>query len=129
MHDSLPISKVYYLPIEAAIRWAGLLRYTNKILPSISSYRHLPKTIDCPRWNELRLFLGRIYDAIQNGELAYGRDGITSNDKSLDTSDNSGLAGPSANVPRLYAQFASILQNELLEPPKFRSDTGPAQDY
>ncbi len=83
MHDSPPISKVYYLPIEAAIRWAGLLRYTNEILPSISSSRHLPKSIDCPRWNELRLFLERIYDAIQNGELAYGREGITLNDKSL----------------------------------------------
>lgn len=26
MHDSPPVSKVYYRPIEAAIRWAGLLK-------------------------------------------------------------------------------------------------------
>ena len=36
MHDSLPVSKVYYRPIEAAIRWAGLLKHKKEILRLIS---------------------------------------------------------------------------------------------
>lgn len=83
MYENPQISKVYYRPIEAAIRWAGLLRYTKDILSSISPPRHLPETLDCPRWGELRLCTDRIYDAIFNGELPYGRDGITLNDQSL----------------------------------------------
>ena len=83
MHDSPPVSKVYYRPIEAAIRWAGLLKYKKDILRLISSPRHLPMTLDCPGWAELRLCTERIHDAIFNGELPYGRNGITQNDKAL----------------------------------------------
>ena len=36
MREGQPISKVFYRPIEAAIRWAGLWRYSQEILPSIS---------------------------------------------------------------------------------------------
>ena len=83
MHDTPPVSKVYYRPIEAAIRWAGLLKYKKDILRLISSPRHLPMTLDCPGWAELRLCTERIHDAIFNGELPYGRNGITQNDKAL----------------------------------------------
>ena len=83
MHEELPASKVFYRPIEAAIRWAGLWRYSQEILSSISSPRNLPRTLNCPRWDELRLCTERIYDAIVNGELPYGRNGITLNDESL----------------------------------------------
>ena len=83
MREGQPISKVFYRPIEAAIRWAGLWRYSQEILPSISFPRNLPETLDCPRWCELRLCTERIYDAILNGELPYGKDGITLNDESL----------------------------------------------
>lgn len=83
MHRDPPKSKVFYRPIEAAIRWAGLLRYKQAILSAISSVRYLPITIECPRWEELRLCNDRIYDAIINGDLAYGRDGITLNDEVL----------------------------------------------
>lgn len=81
-HDP-PLSKVFYRPIEAAIRWAGLLRYKQEILSAGSSPRNLPITLDCPRWDELRLCTQRIYDAIDNGELPYGRNGITLNDHAL----------------------------------------------
>jgi hypothetical protein len=70
MHEELPASKVFYRPIEAAIRWAGLWRYSQEILSSISSPRNLPRTLNCPRWDELRLCTERIYDAIVNGELS-----------------------------------------------------------
>ena len=83
MHDSPPVSKVYYRPIEAAIRWAGLLKHKKNILRLISSPRLLPTTLDFPGWTELRLCTERIYDAIFNGELPYGCNGITQNDKAL----------------------------------------------
>ena len=83
MHDSPPVSKVYYRPIEAAIRWAGLLKHKKEILRLISWPRHLPMTLDFPGWTELRLCTERIYDAIFNGELPYGCNGITQNDKVL----------------------------------------------
>nr|WP_067285873.1 hypothetical protein [Marinobacterium profundum] len=88
MHGSKSLSQVYYRPIEAAIRWAGLLAYENDILSTMSPPRHLPEKLYCPRSNELRLCTDRIYDAIVNGELPYGLDGITLNDPSLwDSSD------------------------------------------
>lgn len=82
MREDQPIS-VFYRPIEAAIRWAGLRRHSREILSSISLPRNLPRTLDCPRWDELRLCTERIYDALVNGELPYGRNGITLNDETL----------------------------------------------
>lgn len=38
MHKEPPLSKVFYRPIEAAIRWAGLLRYKASILASITFF-------------------------------------------------------------------------------------------
>lgn len=56
MTDSPPSSKVYYRPIEAAIRWAGLLKFKKEILSLIPTPMNLPPRIDCcPRWSELRL--------------------------------------------------------------------------
>ncbi|MBS0476832.1 MAG: hypothetical protein JSR28_17010 [Proteobacteria bacterium] len=83
MHKNAPTSKVFYRPIEASIRWAGLLQYKHLILASISSPRDLPQTMECPRWNELRLYTERIYDGILNRELPFGRNGITLNDLAL----------------------------------------------
>lgn len=83
MHTNVPLSKVYYHPIEAAIRWAGLLRFERAILSSISSPRDLPLTFDLPRWAELRLCAERIYDGILNGDLPFGFSGVTSNDVAL----------------------------------------------
>lgn len=81
--NDAPTSKVFYRPIEASIRWAGLLRYEQVILASISSPRNLPLSLDCPRWGELRLYTERIYDGILNGELPFGQDGITTHDTEL----------------------------------------------
>ena len=83
MHMDLPMSKVFYRPVEAAIRWAGLLRHLPMILARISSPRNLPASLNCPRWNECRLYSERIYDGILNGELPYGKNGITLNDPEL----------------------------------------------
>ncbi|EIU4787413.1 hypothetical protein ACM7K1_06280 [Pseudomonas aeruginosa] len=83
MNDYAPTSKVFYRPIEASIRWAGLLRYEQLILSSISSPRNLPQSLDCPHWNEVRLYTDRIFDGILNGELPFGRNGITTHDTEL----------------------------------------------
>ncbi|EOX6785730.1 hypothetical protein ACPU7Y_000547 [Pseudomonas aeruginosa] len=81
------LSAVYYRPIDAAIRWAGLFRFREDILAAVRSWQ-LPATLDCPRCNELRLYTDRIYDAIFHGELPYGQNGITVKDESLWESPN-----------------------------------------
>ncbi|MBI6568239.1 hypothetical protein YA0745_08205 [Pseudomonas synxantha] len=79
------LSEVYYHPIGAAIRWAGLWRFRQEIAKALASHHswQLPETLNCPRCAELRLHICRIYDAIFHGELPYGKNGITMNDKSL----------------------------------------------
>jgi len=74
--DSRRISKIYYRPIEAAIRWSGLARHEHRILEALSG-RRTPAPEEFPRWPALRLNTERIYDAILHGELPYGIDGIT----------------------------------------------------
>ena len=76
------LSEVYYRPIDAAIRWAGLFRFKDDILAS-ARFGRLPARLECPRCNELRLYTDRIYDAIFHRELPYGLNGITINDASL----------------------------------------------
>jgi len=47
MHENkndAPTSKVFYRPLEASIRWAGLLRYEQVILASVSSPMNLPQS-------------------------------------------------------------------------------------
>jgi len=63
-------AKVYYRPIEAAIRWANLLRFELKILEMLGS-RAMPEARDCSRWPRLYLFTERIFDAIAHGDLPY----------------------------------------------------------
>lgn len=75
-------SRVFYRPIEAAIRWSGLLRFEARILDSMSG-KVIPNLEDFPRWPMLRLNAERIFDGIRNGELPYGKSGITSNDPSF----------------------------------------------
>jgi len=83
MRQTTSTIKTFYHPIEVAIRWAGLLRYESAILECIPSPRKLPSSLVCPRQHELQLYLDRIYDGIDNGELPYGQNGITSNEAAL----------------------------------------------
>lgn len=68
--------KVYYRPIEAAIRWCALERYEAEIIRSMAS-KMLPELSDFPQWPALRLNAERIFDAIANHELPFGIDGVT----------------------------------------------------
>jgi len=68
-------AKTYYRPIEAAIRWAGLMRFELRILETLG-LRAVPELGDFPRWPMLRLFAERIYDALAHDELPFGKAGI-----------------------------------------------------
>lgn len=74
--------RIFYRPIQAALRWSGLLRFEARILDAMSN-KGIPGTSDFPRWPMLRLNTERIFDGLRNGELPYGRSGITSNDPAL----------------------------------------------
>jgi hypothetical protein len=78
IHDA----KVCYRPIEAAIRWSELTRFESRILETIGD-RGLPDADDFPRWPMLRLNAERIFDALRNGDLPFGKAGITCDDPSL----------------------------------------------
>ena len=79
--DSRRLSKVYYRPIEAAIRWSGLAHHERRILKALNG-RRSPEPHEFPRWPALRLNTERIYDAIRHGELPYGVAGMTVHDRS-----------------------------------------------
>lgn len=74
--------KVFYRPIEAAIRWSGLSRFEPRIL-SVMEAGELPEEADIPQWSLLRLNAARLRDALLNGDLCYGKYGVTCNDPSL----------------------------------------------
>lgn len=63
-----------YRPIEAAIRWCGLLRFEKRILQTLE-HRSVPETNEFPRWPLLRLYVERIFDALAHDELPYGKAG------------------------------------------------------
>jgi hypothetical protein len=68
-------AKTYYRPMEAAIRWCGLLRFEQRILETLAQ-RAMPEPGEFPRWPLLRLHAERIFDALTHGELAGGIAGI-----------------------------------------------------
>lgn len=79
-------ARTYYRPIEAAIRWAGLLRFEPRILEALGE-RPLPKADDFPRWPLLRLYADRIFDGMVHGELPHGKAGIVRDDVRLELDD------------------------------------------
>lgn len=69
-------SKPFYRPIDAAIRWCGLIQFEAQILSAYSSHPDkLPKFF--PQWPCLQINIEKIQDAIRNNELSYGYFGIT----------------------------------------------------
>jgi hypothetical protein len=75
-------AKVYYRPVEAAIRWAGLMRSEKKILKTVGTSA-FPERADFPRWPGLCFYAERIRDALVNGELKYGKNGVTCDDPAI----------------------------------------------
>lgn len=81
-HPRSGLSKVYYSPVEAAIRWSGLLEEEIAILQQTVSPRRLT-VISADDWPTLQLNLDRLYDAMRHNELAFGTTGITHRDPGL----------------------------------------------
>ena len=70
------LEKPYYRPIEAALRWCNLTGHENAILQQAGD-KIIPDTSDFPQWPCLRANAERVWDAIQNNALPYGREGVT----------------------------------------------------
>jgi len=70
------LEKLYYRPIEAALRWCNLIDHESQVLAKVGA-ELLPPTDAFPLWPCLRLNTEKIWAAIQDGELPYGRDGKT----------------------------------------------------
>lgn len=79
-------TKTYYRPIEAAVRWTGLLRFEQQILETLGQ-RAFPGADEFPRWPLLRLYADRIFDGITHGELACGRSGVVRDTMQVELDD------------------------------------------
>lgn len=70
------IEKIFYRPIEAAIRWCGLIAHEAQILES--AWDSPGRLINAfPQWPCLHASIEKLLDAIQNQELPYGALGVT----------------------------------------------------
>jgi hypothetical protein len=81
-------AKTHYRPIEAAIRWSGLLRFERRILATLGR-RPLPEATEFPCWPLLRLNTERVFDAIAHGEMPYGKEGLVRDMQGLAMDDPS----------------------------------------
>ncbi len=70
--DNLP----FYSPIQAALRWCGLVSQETTILYKTAETSTI-KPADFPQWPCLKANYDRIIHAMNNGVLPYGREGTT----------------------------------------------------
>ena len=70
------LEKPFYNPVEAAIRWCGLIHEEANILGTLIA-GEIPKTGQFPQWPCLQANCEKIIDAIINGGIPYGRNGVT----------------------------------------------------
>lgn len=68
------LQRPFYRPIEAAIRWCNLTAYEAEILQALGA-NTTPGIGQFPQWPCLRKNTEEISLAMENGELAFGRDG------------------------------------------------------
>lgn len=74
--------RIFYSPIEAAIRWSNLLKQEAEILAHTAAIAH-PNADALHHWPSVGLNVERLYDAMHHSELPYGKAGITFNDPAL----------------------------------------------
>lgn len=74
--------KVFYRPIEAAIRWSGLYDRETDIFEVLGK-KFIPEITDFPAWPQLRLNAERIYDGLINSELRHSHNGVADEDDVL----------------------------------------------
>lgn len=71
-----PTEKLFYRPIEAAIRWCDLTAYESMILESAWGNSDFLNHA-FPEWPSLYNTVWKILDAIRNNEIPYGALGVT----------------------------------------------------
>ena len=70
------LEKPFYRPVEAALRWCGLVAHEAQILIAIGE-DGIPKTGQVPQWPCLQKNTETILDAVMNGNIPHGSDGQT----------------------------------------------------
>ncbi len=65
------LEKPYFYPIEAALRWCGLIKHEPEILSRVSA-SGIPDIAAFPQWPCLRANAEKIFDALLNDELPGG---------------------------------------------------------
>lgn len=71
-----PLEKVFYRPIDAAIRWCGLMAHEAEILEAAwDCSALLSRTF--PQWPCLHFNTEKIFEAVRNHEIPYGIFGMT----------------------------------------------------
>lgn len=71
-----PQAKIFYRPIDAALRWCNLIRFETQILQADCSCPEELRRL-FPQWPCLQTNTEILFDAVRNGELPYGCLGIS----------------------------------------------------
>lgn len=71
-----PLVKVFYRPIDAAIRWCNLMAHESQILEATRDCSAMLSTT-FPQWPCLHANTEKILDAVRNHELPFGFFGVT----------------------------------------------------
>jgi len=75
-HKFNSLEKVFYRPIDAAIRWCNLMVHESKIL-EVAWDRPTLLSTKFPQWPCLHVNTEKIFDAVRNHELPFGYFGVT----------------------------------------------------
>lgn len=70
------LEKPFYRPVEAALRWCGLIAHESMILGQLGDDA-IPRTAQFPQWPCLQTNTEKILDAVMHGSIPHGRDGRT----------------------------------------------------
>jgi hypothetical protein len=68
------LERPFYRPVEAALRWCGLIEHEAQILAALDS-DGIPKPGQFPKWPCLQANTEKILDAVLHGNIPRGRDG------------------------------------------------------
>lgn len=68
------LQRPYYKPVEAALRWCNLTAHESAILQALDG-AHIPKPDQFQQWPCLYSNTLKILDAMEHGDLPFGRDG------------------------------------------------------
>lgn len=71
------LQRPFYRPVEAAIRWCGLIAHEPQILAALDPAEAIPRTGQFPLWPCLQSNTEKILDAVLHGDIPHGRDGKT----------------------------------------------------